>query len=107
MMLRVCALVALAAGPVAARAEPTSPGRAGPAKAAPKPAKPKTEGKARPDGKASGKVLRFSDDVVIEGKVHKPSAFYVLQRSSVEYQWEQLREAFLPKILESVKAAPF
>ncbi len=101
MMLRVCALVALAALPATARADPPPAGRPEPGKVAPKNGKPRTE------GKAPGKVMRFSDDVVIEGKVHKPSAFYVLQRSTVEYQWEQLREAFLPKILESVKAAPF
>lgn len=99
MMLRVCALVALAAlVSLPARAEPPAAARPPAASAPVKPG-------AR--ARAEGKVMRFSDDVVIEGKVHKPSAFYVLQRSAVGFQWEQLQEAFLPKILESVKAAPF
>ena len=93
MMLRVCAWIAIVAYPFASHAEPT-PAR---------PAPPKATAKAKP----GGKVMRFSDDVVIEGKVHKPSAFYVLSRSTIDTQWDQIHEAFLPKILESVKGAPF
>ena len=59
-------------------------------------------------GKDGKKVLRFSDDVMkIEGKVHKPNTFYVLERSPVHYDWELMREGFVPKILDSVKKAPF
>jgi hypothetical protein len=31
----------------------------------------------------------------------------VLQKSSINYEWTELKQEFLPKILESVKKAPF
>ena len=43
----------------------------------------------------------------IEGKIQKPEAFYVLQKSSINYDWQDLKQDFVPKILESVTQAPF
>ena len=35
------------------------------------------------------------------------SAFYVLQRSSMDYDWESLKQDFLPKILQATGKHPF
>ena len=57
---------------------------------------------------ASGrKVIRITSGIVVEGRVQKPNAFYVLQRSSIDYDWEALRQDFLPHILEAAKSQPF
>lgn len=53
------------------------------------------------------KVFRITEGVVVEGHVVKPEAFYVLQRSSIDYDWEQLKQDFLPKILDATKKHPF
>jgi hypothetical protein len=44
---------------------------------------------------------------VIEGKIQKPEAFYVLQKSNINYDWHELKQEFVPKILDSVTKAPF
>ena len=57
---------------------------------------------------ASGrKVIRITSGIVVEGRVQKPNAFYVLQRSSIDYDWEALKQDFLPRILEAAASSPF
>jgi hypothetical protein len=58
-------------------------------------------------GAGGKKVYRITTDIVIEGKIQKPEAFYVLQKSSINYEWTELKQEFLPKILDSVSKAPF
>jgi hypothetical protein len=58
-------------------------------------------------GAGGQKVYRITEGIVIEGKIQKPEAFYVLQRSTINYDWEALKQDFIPKILESVKHSPF
>lgn len=58
-------------------------------------------------GAGGRKVYRITDEIKIEGKIQKPEAFYVLQKSSINYEWTQLKQDFLPKILDSVAKAPF
>jgi hypothetical protein len=58
-------------------------------------------------GAGGQKVYRITEGIVIEGKIQKPEAFYVLQRSTINYDWEALKQDFVPKILESVKHSPF
>ena len=53
------------------------------------------------------KVYRITTGFVIEGRIQKPNAFYVLQRSQINYDWAQLDKNFVPGILESVKENPF
>lgn len=105
----LCSLLALAvclatAPAASARPKRKAPPPAEPAPAAPAPADSKAVVVKDRDGQ---KVMRFSDGVVIEGKIHKPNTFYVLQRSTINYDWETMREGFLPKILDSVKRPPF
>ena len=65
---------------------------------------PEVKVKRGPGGK---KTYIITSEVVIEGRIQKPNAFYVLQRSSLNYEWNALRQDFLPRILESVKKEPF
>ena len=50
---------------------------------------------------------KFKVSIRIEGKIQKPEAFYVLQKSSINYDWLDLKQDFIPKILDSVSRAPF
>ena len=96
--------------------------KAAAAKAAPKPnpAGPAKSADGQPEGAdadqtkvkvergAGGKkVYKIEGEIVIEGKIQKPEAFYVLQKSSINYDWHELKQEFVPKILESVTKAPF
>jgi hypothetical protein len=53
------------------------------------------------------KVFVIEKAFVVCGKVPKPNVIYVLQASTINYEWESLKKDFLPKVLESVKKAPF
>lgn len=57
-----------------------------------------------PDGR---KVFVIEKAFVVCGRVPKPNVIYVLQASSINYEWESLKQEFLPKVLESVRKAPF
>jgi hypothetical protein len=84
-----------------------------PAPAAPTPAAgPPVEGqepaKVKVEKGAGGKtVYRITEAIRIEGKIQKPEAFYVLQKSSINYDWQDLKQDFVPKIVDSVTKAPF
>ncbi len=57
-----------------------------------------------PDGK---KTFVIEKPFVVCGKVPKPTVVYVLQASTINYQWQSLKQDFLPKILKAVKGADF
>ncbi|MEO6954493.1 MAG: hypothetical protein ABI321_22030 [Polyangia bacterium] len=64
--------------------------------------------KVKVERSASGqKIFRITEGIVVEGRIQKPNAFYVLQRSSMDYDWESLKQDFLPKILEATGKHPF
>jgi hypothetical protein len=64
--------------------------------------------KVKVERSASGqKIFRITEGIVVEGKIQKPNAFYVLQRSQLDYDWETLKQDFLPKILEAASRHPF
>ena len=56
---------------------------------------------------SGGKVFRITEGIVVEGRIQKPNAFYVLQRSGIDYEWETLNQGFLPKILQATGQSPF
>src|SRR5262245_10830144 len=58
-------------------------------------------------GAGGKKVYRIQEEIRIEGKIQKPEAFYVLQKSSINYDWQEMKQQFLPKIISSVNNAPF
>jgi len=85
---------------------------AGPALGQPKgggKGKKKTEApKVKVERGAGGKkVYRITTGFVIEGRIQKPNAFYVLQRSQINYDWAKLTKDFTGRILESVRRSPF
>ena len=71
-------------------------------------AEPAAAPKVKVERSASGqKIFRITEGIVVEGRIQKPNAFYVLQRSSMDYDWESLKQDFLPKILEATGKHPF
>lgn len=64
--------------------------------------------KVKVERSASGqKVFRITEGIVVEGRIQKPNAFYVLQRSTIDYDWETLNQGFLPKIIQATEKRPF
>lgn len=47
------------------------------------------------------------DEIRIEGRVQKPNAFYILNRSSIGYEVLDLRTSFTREILRTVQDEPF
>jgi hypothetical protein len=92
--------------PVAAKAEKGAKAKgakgAPPAAAAPGEKEPEARIERTAGG---GKVIKLSP-IVVEGKVQKPLAL-VLARSSIPYEWEQLKQDFTPRIVEAVSKSPF
>ncbi len=52
------------------------------------------------------RVIRIAE-TKIEGRIQKPQAFYILQRSNLNFQGLELKNSFVPKIIQSVEKAPF
>ncbi|MGF1511402.1 MAG: hypothetical protein ACFB9M_18070 [Myxococcota bacterium] len=52
------------------------------------------------------RVIRL-DVTRIEGRIQKPQAFYILQRSNLNFEGLELKNSFVPKIIESVEEEPF
>lgn len=61
------------------------------------------QGKAKKKG--SGPVVL--EEIVIEGRVQKPQAFYILQRSNFGFKVMDLKTEYLDDIKESVKDEVF
>ncbi len=53
------------------------------------------------------KIIRIKTLFCIEGKVPKPSVIYVLNASTINYEWDTLKQDFMPKIVHSVEQQPF
>jgi hypothetical protein len=47
------------------------------------------------------------EEIRIEGRVQKPNAFYILNRSSIGYEVLDLRTSFTREIVRSVQDDPF
>ena len=116
LLMRVAALIAPVVFSLTAAAQtPPSP-------------KPRTAAAASPAGSGAGgasggaadapkvkvergaggkKIYRITEDIRIEGKIQKPEAFFFYQKSSINYDWQELKKDFLPNILDSVNHSPF
>ena len=91
-----------------AMAQPAPAKAAGPAPASGPPVEGQEPAKVKVEKGAGGKtVYRITEAIRIEGKIQKPEAFYVLQKSSINYDWQDLKQDFVPKIVDSVTKAPF
>jgi hypothetical protein len=66
--------------------------------------KKKGKGKKKKDaGSAEGRKISLEEDFLVEGKLEKPNAYYILRRSQSGYDWARLDAKFLPLVLESVQ----
>jgi hypothetical protein len=52
------------------------------------------------------KVVQL-EEIKIEGRVQKPNAFYILNRSNIGYEVLELRTSFVQDIVRSVRREPF
>ena len=59
-----------------------------------------------PLGAQKRKVIRL-EAIKIEGRIQKPQAFYILQRSNLNFEGLELKQSFIPKIIKSVEEQPF
>jgi hypothetical protein len=57
-------------------------------------------------GRKKPKVIRL-EELKVEGRIQKPQAFYLLQRSNLNFEELNRAESFLPKVNKSVEKAPF
>ncbi|WP_053233616.1 hypothetical protein [Sandaracinus amylolyticus] len=66
------------------------------------------EAQARGGGRAARqpRVIQL-DEIRIEGRVQKPNAFYILNRSSIGYEVLDLRTSFTREVVRSVQREPF
>jgi hypothetical protein len=91
-------------GRVPVSSTPTGAGGAGGAAGAAASDAPKVKVERGAGGK---KIYRITEDIRIEGKIQKPEAFFFYQKSSINYDWQEMKQDFVPRILESVNRAPF
>jgi hypothetical protein len=56
--------------------------------------------------KKKTKIIRL-DAIKVQGRIVKPQAFYVLSRSDLNFEALDLKQSFIPAILQSVQEAPF
>ena len=52
------------------------------------------------------KVIEL-EEIKIEGRVQKPNAFYILNRSNIGYEVMELRTSFVNEVIRSVRRDPF
>jgi hypothetical protein len=108
-LLLAAAMLAPARAGAQAPAPPAARNPPAPAAAAPAPppaadAAPKVKVEKGAGGK---KVYRITEEIRIEGKIQKPEAFFFYQKSTINYDWQELKQDFIPKIVDSVSRAPF
>lgn len=69
-------------------------------------AKPRAAQKSAQAQSAAKKVIRL-DAITVEGRIQKPQAFYILQRSNLNFEELNRSESFVPKVVKSVEKDPF
>jgi len=56
---------------------------------------------------SGAKLFRITEGLLVEGQMQRPNAFLVLQRATVDYDYEALSESFLPRIIAAAREKPF
>ncbi|WAS95428.1 hypothetical protein [Nannocystis punicea] len=105
LLVFLLVLAPVSAPAAAIAAPPPAPASGSGAKAAKTPAKaPEPAGRTTTNNNNPGgkKVISLDDEFLVEGQLEKPSAFYVLRRSSTDYDWARLDATMTPLVLESV-----
>jgi hypothetical protein len=67
------------------------------------PATPPASSSSSSRSSSGTKKISLDDDFFVEGKLEKPSAFFVFKRSALDYDWARLDAQFAPLVLESVQ----
>jgi len=62
--------------------------------------------RATASASAKKKVIRL-DAITVEGRIQKPQAFYILQRSNLSFEELNRSDSFIPKVIHSVDKDPF
>ena len=102
------ALTVAAFAPGSAWAQAAPSARTAPAAAAPAQPAADAAPKVKVEKGAGGKkVYRITEEIRIEGKIQKPEAFVFYQQSTNNYDWQELKQDVIPKILDTVSHAPF
>ena len=57
--------------------------------------------------RAQGKNVIRLEAIKVEGRIQKPQAFYILQRSTLNFESLELKQSFIPKVLKSIDKEPF
>ena len=89
----------------------------GTAAAEPSSSKPPAKPAARSTASAAAKkkvmlhlrragLLRL-EAITVEGRIQKPQAFYILQRSNLSFEELNRSDSFIPKVIRSVEKDPF
>jgi hypothetical protein len=65
------------------------------------------EGAASTEKQARKKKVIRLDAITVEGRIQKPQAFYILQRSQLNFDELNRSESFVPKVVQSVEKEPF
>ncbi len=47
------------------------------------------------------------EEMLVEGEIEQPNAFYILNRTRLGHEVLDLRTSFLPEVVESVQGDPF
>lgn len=68
-----------------------------------KPSKGAAKSSAKKPAPGGKKAISIDDEFLIEGKLEKPNAYYILRRSSIDFDWARLGATFSPLVLESVQ----
>jgi hypothetical protein len=61
---------------------------------------------AQTSAPAKKRVIRL-DAITVEGRIQKPQAFYILQRSQLNFEELNRTDSFLPMVVQSVDQEPF
>jgi len=95
----------LAYAPSAKRSKGTGSSEPAPTSSSSRRATPAGAAAASSRQKRSSARQRYSidDEFLVEGRLEKPSAYYILRRSGAEYDWARMDAKFLPLVLESVQ----
>ncbi len=56
---------------------------------------------------ADAQEIMELDAIVVEGRIQRPQASYILQRASVDFGINAKRKSFVSKIVESINTEPF
>jgi hypothetical protein len=62
---------------------------------------------AQDQGAAKKKKVIRLDAITVEGRIQKPQAFYILQRSTLNFDELNRAETFVPKVEKSVEKDVF